>query len=266
MTYVSVPNSFFFCTRSITPSVLPSCPQSIPCSQWPICYLGMVITRSEVIYKQVESSGHLVPVMTRSGLESILTRAAVHFLDEFFSVWPIDSIMRVSLTNFRLHSAIRAYKCAIWDPDIFFSRWFARPESFRRILGRCNAVVSGSQALQFFDRTEYLDSDLDIFMRGFSVDVLDDWLKEAGYNMVGERDEYQIERRMRRIAEDDELGTERQSAIRAVFSYARYGYDGAFGGVRARVVQIIVVCIDPIEFIIFDFHSSTCLSTRFELN
>lgn len=192
--------------------------------------------------------------MAPSKLEYVLTRTSLDFVDAFFSTWPLDSIIRLSASSFRVQSAFKAYKRAVWDPDLFFARWFSRPLSFREVLGECGAIVSGSQALQFFDRTVYDDSDLDIFMQLDRFTLMHRWLSSAGYKMTGMREQYQIEQRVRFLREAEERGEKSRSVLRAVFSYSRH--DGLFGMTRTRVIQVVIVESDPVEFILSDFHTS----------
>ena len=51
-----------------------------------------------------------------------------------------------------------------WKIDPKLSRFVADPQRLRLQLRHSNAVISGSFALQYFDRVTYHDSDLDIFV------------------------------------------------------------------------------------------------------
>lgn len=50
-----------------------------------------------------------------------------------------------------------------WDINAKLQRFFNNPCAFRSELGRCEALISGSFALQFFERVTWPQSDLDIF-------------------------------------------------------------------------------------------------------
>lgn len=142
----------------------------------------------------------------------------------------------------------------MWDPNVYFSRWFTRPLAFRRLLGQCNAVVSGSQALQFFERTEYVDSDLDIFLPPAGVLRMSEWLEDMGYGLPVEEDGYEFHSRLADASTDCLKPSFLPNNMRAVFTFRSHS---PLGGIaRPRRVQLIVVDIDPVEFITFDFHSS----------
>lgn len=186
--------------------------------------------------------------------EFVLTRTSVTFLREFFRVWPLSDILVLSATSFRMHYAVQTYKSVAWDIDSFLGRWFPRPVAFRHLLRQCSAVVSGSQALQFFDRTEYMDSDMDIFLRGAGVGRMSEWLKEVGYSLPSRN--YYLGSRKHIVHRYRNRRRYCSSAIQAVITFTRF--DTTPGGVvYPRRVQLVVVDMDPVKFILFDFHSST---------
>jgi len=49
-------------------------------------------------------------------------------------------------------------------------------------------LISGSTALQFFDRTVYEDSDLDLFVEHASARPLTLWLESIGYKFIPNKD------------------------------------------------------------------------------
>lgn len=86
------------------------------------------------------------------------------FLDEreitlhVTSYWSVTDILAVASTCRSIRTTL---KCC-WDVDVQLSRWFENTQAFRQMLGQCGAIISGSTALQYFDRTSYLRSDVDI--------------------------------------------------------------------------------------------------------
>lgn len=73
-----------------------------------------------------------------------------------------------------------------WNINYRLSRFFKNPMAFRSCLGRSNALISGSFALQFFERVSWPDSDLDIMVKeGDPLEQMGRHLVEAeGYSMV----------------------------------------------------------------------------------
>lgn len=194
-------------------------------------------------------------------LENVLTRSPSNFLKAFFDTWPAPVILRMSMTCFRLHHVVESYIRSTWDPNQFFSRWFSRPVAFRQMLGRCNAIVSGSGALQFFDRTYYEDSDLDIFMRPAGVLRLSEWLRDDGYGYISEDEEYRFFNQVVCVvdySDERDHPTFLPKNMKAVFTFSRPASSPS-GVLFSRRVQLIIVDIDPVEFITLDFHTSKSL-------
>ena len=93
------------------------------------------------------------------------------------------------VTIFRFRRSCRSARYAIQDYDRrafninrHLSRFFLDPLDFRRLQARTSAIVSGANALEFFDRTRYQGSDLDVYVVGVkSTCELSQWLLKNGY-------------------------------------------------------------------------------------
>lgn len=85
--------------------------------------------------------------------EMFLLTASDTVLDIFFNHWTPDIIIRIRTVNSRVYFAVEAYRRRAWNVDEFFSTWFLDPSQFREALGRFEAVVAGSQSLQFLSPT-----------------------------------------------------------------------------------------------------------------
>ena len=120
--------------------------------------------------------------------ESFLIRASLAVLREVFDAVDILSLIKLSKTSKALRRVFLCYAQATWDPARRYRRWFGNVGEFRRLLRKSNAVISGSFALQFFDRSFYADSDMDIFTRIAGVSTLCDFLISEGYQCVGHSD------------------------------------------------------------------------------
>lgn len=57
-------------------------------------------------------------------------------------------------------------KPLLWSINRSLRRFLKNPESFRSIMAKHNAIISGSHALQFLSRKEWPDSDLDVYVDG----------------------------------------------------------------------------------------------------
>jgi hypothetical protein len=106
-------------------------------------------------------------------------------LDRICFYLSIGAIVALSRTCKRLSHVYRDLLRTQWNIDMRLSRFVADSSRFRLQLRESEAVISGSFAVQFFDRTTYQDSDLDIFVkRGDQVGALADRLTAVeGYQL-----------------------------------------------------------------------------------
>ncbi|KAI0148170.1 hypothetical protein F4776DRAFT_660343 [Hypoxylon sp. NC0597] len=79
-----------------------------------------------------------------------------------------------------------------WNINSKLARFIKDPTGFRSQLGHSDALISGSFALQFFERITWLDSDLDIVVRdGENLEGLANFLTTVeGYKMTEEQGPY----------------------------------------------------------------------------
>lgn len=146
-----------------------------------------------------------------------------------------------------------------WDLNAYFRDWFDTKE-LRSILHRCNAIISGSQALSFFNRERYPDSDLDFFVRLGGVQELTDWLERQGYVecMVEAVDTYDVVTdRVTEIA--TKCVGNHSSPDHTLLGVVNFLKVRDPGRVEYRV-QVVIVDTEPIEHVLFDFHSSESIS------
>ena len=83
-------------------------------------------------------------------------------IGDFLSITDIINVTRTCKFLSNLYRSLLPHK---WDVDRALKPFVDDPKGFRSQLGRCDALVSGSFALQFFMRTLWPDSDLDIFVK-----------------------------------------------------------------------------------------------------
>lgn len=124
--------------------------------------------------------------------------------------------------------------------------------------------ISGSTALQFFDRSFYPDSDLDIYVEHRYCKPIARWLEIIGYSFQP-RKTYQSE--MLGIALEETLSTEpdfdMNNLPQGFFESTSMGYFGRgvanvynFHKINPdRKIQLITSYYSPLE-IVLNFHSS----------
>jgi hypothetical protein len=89
----------------------------------------------------------------------------------------------------RFSQVCRTVHCA-YDEHVLhalvrrLSRFFRDPSKFRSIQARGGTLISGSFALQFFDRTFYPDSDLDLYLYYGEAKAMGQYLFSEGYTYI----------------------------------------------------------------------------------
>ncbi|KAI1415796.1 hypothetical protein F5Y13DRAFT_186651 [Hypoxylon sp. FL1857] len=101
----------------------------------------------------------------------------------------IEDILNLARTSSAMRHNIRNND---FDINSKLARFIQNPTRFRSQLGRSDALISGSFALQFFERTVWLDSDLDIVVQdGENLNGLSKFLTEVeGYAMTTDEQPY----------------------------------------------------------------------------
>ena len=115
----------------------------------------------------------------------ILLQIGIYFpitsrICDFLSILDIVYLTRTCKTLSGLYKSLIPHK---WNVDHALGRFFRDPKAFRSQLGRFDALVSGSLALQFFERVTWDDSDIDIFVEnGANAESMISYIKnKEGY-------------------------------------------------------------------------------------
>lgn len=77
----------------------------------------------------------------------------------------IHSIVSLTRTCKSLSGLYNELVPLLWDANRSLTRYVKDPKAFRSQLALGNALISGSFVVQFLDRVEYPDADLDIFVQ-----------------------------------------------------------------------------------------------------
>ncbi|KAH0604090.1 uncharacterized protein H6S33_007121 [Morchella sextelata] len=99
-----------------------------------------------------------------STLEDVLDHYTIR--STLFSLLDPLSLIRLQRCSRKLHSHAPEMHKTQWNLPRFLTRWVRDPAAFRRQMAANDAILAGSAALQFFDRTHYPDSDLDVLFTG----------------------------------------------------------------------------------------------------
>ncbi|KAK7696087.1 hypothetical protein QCA50_000730 [Cerrena zonata] len=161
------------------------------------------------------------------------------------------TFLRLSRTSQSAHAAVKSYMGRAFRLDSIYTRFFTSPVAFRQMQARTGALVSGSAALQFFDRSYYPEADMDIYVfAGFRFEVAE-FLFQDGYEFVPE--EHQ-KSKFQLAALDSELniGEYEFKGVITVFTFEKKKVDG-----KVVKAQIVLAANGPFEAIL-GFHS-TCV-------
>lgn len=95
-----------------------------------------------------------------------------------------DDICRFSTVNREAHRIATDYITHRFSFLRILLRFFNTEEAlhFWRLMATSGMLISGSSALQFFDRTFYPDSDLDVYLVNAYVPLVSGWLLSVGYS------------------------------------------------------------------------------------
>jgi hypothetical protein len=97
-----------------------------------------------------------------------------------FSYASITSVILCQKVNKRFRDLSLLYLDRCLNIHQHLSRFFSDPEGFRRVQRRTSTLISGSNALQFFDRSLYPEADLDLYVhRGRETELATFLLKEG---------------------------------------------------------------------------------------
>ena len=119
-----------------------------------------------------------------SGFISLLTflsDKAILLLLDYCSAKSLVLLLRTCRT---LKAAVEAYIGLRFDVNRILGRYFAAPRAFRYLQACTGTLISGSSALQFFDRSFYPSSDLDLYVSKVWGLRVGRFLFQEGYSFV----------------------------------------------------------------------------------
>ncbi|KAJ7629947.1 hypothetical protein DFH06DRAFT_1140705 [Mycena polygramma] len=190
-------------------------------------------------------------------LESMLLLLTDIELELVLSYWAPNDVLKAAGLSRIMRGVVEHYKNIVWNIDRHLRRWFLDPIGFRRKLKMCGGVVSGSQIVQFFDRTLYPKSDMDVFMRVGGVYLMGTWLATQRYTLVTTSADYPfaLNRQVGRLASRILVPSiDSPPPIRGVYNYQKFVASRTT--VYLQTVQLICVDMDPVRHVLFDFHST----------
>ena len=104
--------------------------------------------------------------------------------DLIFDASSATSLVRLLSTCHALNIAVRDYLKGAFNILTYLFPYFPNPLSFRLLQRSTGTIISGSTALQFFDRSYYPESGLDLYVPLCWRRQVGDYLLEQGYTFV----------------------------------------------------------------------------------
>jgi len=249
----------------------------------PVCRVKMKMRSSNKIdirVVQVPNTGGSLSytVMTSNASEScsvpVLTilQHDTSLCKRFLSHLSPASVIHLGQTCTTAHMAVNNFVDCAFDIDRHFKAFFVNPLSFRSLQARTGTVVSGSNALQFFDRISYEGSDMDVYIHpGHALEVGVWLMKEEGYTFLPSNS--QLGMTFENIVKRDDVDFTAPRSYndhkgppnaRNYFDDYRFtGIDGMYNFVRIidgsyKKIQVILTKYNPLD-VILHFHSSEFL-------
>ena len=172
--------------------------------------------------------------------------------DILFDNCSAKTLVRLLRTCRKVNDAVREYMGKRYNVDKLLARYFVDTASFRHLQARTGTLISGSTALQFFDRVFYPESDLDIYTPKAWREVVGLFLLKAGYTFARNPAQHPT----------FESAVSEAQVVDITALYGNFkGVGGVFNFVKTLPngetlkIQLIVAVRSPIE-IIMRYHSS----------
>ena len=187
-------------------------------------------------------------------------------IDAFLSRVPADFIFKFRFLSKSMFYAVEAYKMRHWDIEHFLARWFPNPALFLSVLQESDGIVSGSEAMQFFQvgKRTFRGNDLDVFVPYHGLLTMGRFVRRAGFIYQPSSYPFFDAAVLMFTAMNSDSRVRMQSSPPSshpnklkMFDFSRPAAQ-CFGPLKGGKLQIIGVPGNPVEWMINNFHSSEC--------
>ncbi|TFK42069.1 hypothetical protein BDQ12DRAFT_598841 [Crucibulum laeve] len=174
-----------------------------------------------------------------------------------FSYLSSPDLIRSGRTCRTLYRASSDFCSRAYNIYRHLSWFFTDPLAFRSLQAQTGTLISGSNALQFLDRTFYSESDLDLFTFHDATPEVANYLQREGYHFVKEGDQPSTFK-----AAFDLIVPPDNADIRGIRPFDKYRFSGVSGVFNflkdnGQKVQVVSTTTSPLHCILC-FHS-TCV-------
>ncbi|TFK57927.1 hypothetical protein BDN72DRAFT_782729, partial [Pluteus cervinus] len=114
---------------------------------------------------------------------SLILRRKPHNLEAILHAVSGPDLIRLASANTWARDLVNGYMADHFSINKLLEPFFDSPDitAFRQLQQKLGVVISGSQAVQFFDRRRFEGSDLDLYAHSTVSHRLEDWLTTVGY-------------------------------------------------------------------------------------
>jgi hypothetical protein len=99
------------------------------------------------------------------------------------------TMFQLGAVNRAMHSILQSYMQTAFSINHLLSRFFPDPDMFRIIQRKTATLICGTQVLQFFDRSDSVDSDLELLLFPGREREIAQFLEESGYEFAPRRNQ-----------------------------------------------------------------------------
>ncbi|KII82994.1 hypothetical protein PLICRDRAFT_180823 [Plicaturopsis crispa FD-325 SS-3] len=213
-----------------------------------------------------DGPGHSFVSTSPSPFELVMmSPPRTHFYDSFFRYWPASLIVVLGGVSSRLRYVALWYMKKKWNIDHFLSEWFNFPMYFREGLKDSGAVISGSQALRFFDGLQTdTTNPLELYVAEHGMRLLARSLRRHRYTFLpnfldigGQLNAHVLHNR--RVLSSSNFSC--HSRYRTfTFGHVVDLRAGVNNLVSVRVVMVFMTIGDPMKEIIRSVHSTSLMN------
>lgn len=180
----------------------------------------------------------------------------------YSSLFPVcspGSLVKLARTCQTAHNRVREWSAKAYSINSHLSRFFLYPILFRKLQAHTGTLVSGSNAFQFFERTYYEESDIDVYVHpGHGQEVGVHLMKVEGYDYFGtchHPSEVQVDGTgdIVDFSIDEIVARESSYLATSVHDVLRFGKIDSEG--RRLNLHLVLTMSSPFETIL-RFHSS----------
>jgi hypothetical protein len=167
--------------------------------------------------------------------------------DSILSALPPTAIHKLSLTCRIANESVASYRRCAWNIDNRLSRFFRDPVAFRSLQARTETFISGAFAFEFFSRTYYPGTPLELYTPSEHFVEVGRWLLQDGVGYKFQRSEIHpyadfeanacLTKERPRNASVLENVLDEFAAVSGEFNFFRSNADGSRVHVRMAVIE-----------------------------